>query len=231
MDERCRSGDLTANPALLHAAVLYLAHTRSGRSRQTLYPFADALGELSVWVSRLWAEALSRDRDVEGEEIDGPPTRTAAAGVTEQRAQLQRAVEGRNDVLVTFLRVEDHGAPLEIPETYGDLEAAACLGGRALGDVLHLELEGAEATLVRRGRMTTTIRVPAINAYTVGQLISFFTAEALIAAALYRVDPTTRDALEESRAWFEALAGRAGREAERAEIEAWRGRRDPRFVS
>lgn len=134
-------------------------------------------------------------------------------------------------MLVTFVRVEDHKVTLEIPEAYQDLEAVGYLSGRRLGDVLRLELESAEATLVRAGRMTTTIQVPAVNPYTVGQLFSFFTAEALIAAALYRVDPTAQDALDDSRTRFAALAGRPGYDQERDEIEAWRSQRDPRFVS
>ena len=231
MDARCAKADLFSNPALLHAVVLYLAHTRSGRSLQSIYPFADAFVDLSTWVSRLWAESLSSERDIDGEQSGGGPTRFAAAGVTDQRAQLQRVVEGPNDVLVTFVRVEDYKVTLEIPEAYQDLEAVGYLSGRRLGDVLRLELESAEATLVRAGRMTTTIQVPAINPYTVGQLFSFFTAEALIAAALYRVDPTAQDALDDSRTRFAALAGRPGHDQERDEIEAWRSQRDSRFVS
>lgn len=230
MDERCRSESLFENPAYLHGAVQYLAASRHGKGVRVIMPYADALGGLADWFVQLWAEGLSGGREVDGARVATGQTPLRARGASDQHSLLQLLLEGPNDKMVTLVRVEDHGLRMEIPTGYADLEAVGYLGGRALGEILNLEERATEISLAKRGRMTTTLHVPAVNPFTVGQLVSLLQTETVFTAALLGVDPFRQPSIEAGRRLSHAMAGRRGLEGERVEIEGWMQKKSPRFV-
>jgi glucose-6-phosphate isomerase len=230
MEEQCRTAQPSENPAMLLAATHYLAHTRKGRTTQVVMPYADSLRAVGEWYARFWAETLARTQDRDGRPIVCGQTTVPAVGATDQHSLLQLLVDGPDDKIVTFIQVDDFGPRVEVPSGYSDLEDVGYLGGHALGELLNLEQRATEVMLGRRGRPSATIRIPAVNAYTVGQLMQLLARTTLSAAALYRVEPWSHPALEESRRLAWAMAGRKGFEELRSEVEAWMQKRDPRFV-
>ncbi|MEA2624234.1 MAG: glucose-6-phosphate isomerase [Candidatus Binatota bacterium] len=230
MDERCRSASIFENPAYLHGAVHHLAHSEKGRSVQVIWPYADSLAGVADWFKELWAESLGKRYDRSGREVFHGQTIVRAVGVSDQHAQLQLFAEGPNDKIITFLRVEEPGPSLEVPQGYSDLEGVAYLGGHSLGELLNLEQRGTEISLARRGRMTTTVHVPAVNAFTVGQLLHLFELQTVFVAALADVDPFPIPGVEESKRLAYAMAGRRGYEESKADVQVWLQKKDPRFV-
>lgn len=230
MDERCREQSLAANPACLHAAVRYLLHQR-GRTVAVLMPYSDRLSAFGEWFCQLWAESLGKEVNRSGEKVEFGETPVRALGAVDQHSQLQLYLEGPRDKLVTFVRVEDHGKSVPVPRGYGDLDGVGYLGDHTLGELLNAELQATELALAKRGRPSTTIVVPAINAFTVGQLLFLLEMETVIMAGLAGVDPFGQPGVEEGKRLTCALMGRPGYEAEREEIERWQAARDPRYVA
>jgi glucose-6-phosphate isomerase len=230
MEERCRVASPFQNPAYLHAAVHYLAQTRRQKNVQVIMPYSDALLGLALWLSQLWAESLGKDRGLDGTPFASGQTVVTAVGAADQHSQLQLFVAGPNDKVVTFVRVEDHGFRLEVPSGYADLEGVGYLGGRTLGELLNLEQRATEALLAQRGRLSTTIHVPAVNAYTMGQLVRLLEVQVLAAAALHRVDPFDQPGIEEGKKLTYAMAGRKGLEETRAQVQASAQRKNPHFI-
>lgn len=229
MDERCRAPSLFENPAYLHGAVQFLARTRRDKTVLVMMPDCDGLAGLAEWFARLWARSLAQAQDVERRPARSGQTAVTAAGAGDQRSQLQLCAEGPDDKIVTFVRVRDHGARLEIPQAYSDLEGVGYLGGRTLGELIDLEQRAAEVLLAQRGRLTTTLELPALNPFTLGQLFALLELQTVFAAELHRVDPFRRAAAEEAERLVSALAGRAGFEEKKADVERWTQRRDSRF--
>ncbi len=92
-----------------------------------------------------------------------------------------------------FLRVEDHGREIEIPSAYGDLEGVGYLGGKGLGALLNMEQRATELALQQRGRLSLTLSVPQLNAFTLGQLFFLFEATTVFAggsASGRQLEPT-----------------------------------------
>jgi len=230
MDQRCASPSLAENPAYLLGAVHYLAHVARQKSVHVMMPYSEALACLADWWTQLVAEGLGKELDLDGRIVHNGITPLAAVGASDQHSRLQLFIEGPNDKLLTFVRVEDHGTRLEIPKGYSDLESVGYLGGRTLGELLNLEQRATEISLAERGRVTTTIHVPVVNAFTLGQLFYLLEIQIVLMAALYRVDPFNQPGIEAGKRLTYGMAGRRGFEEKRAEVEAWMQKKNPKFI-
>ena len=193
-------------------------------------PYSDALAGFAQWSAQLLAESLGKEHDLDGRVVHNGFTPLSAIGASDQHSQLQLFVEGPNDKIITFVRVEDHAVRLEVPEGYGDLDSVGYLGGHMLGELLNLEQRATEIALAARGRMTTTVHVPAVNPFTVGQVIYLLEVMTVLMAGLYRVDPFDQPGIEEGKRLTYAMAGRRGYEEKRAEVDAWVQKKNPRYV-
>jgi len=178
------------------------------------------LGAFSDWLLRLWSMAAASG--------SGAPTAPRGNGTIGSHVPLQRVLEGPPDELVVFLRVEDHGERLDVPSAYSDLEEVGCLGGASLGTLVDAECQAAEIVLARQGRPSLVFSLPAVNAFTVGQLVQAFATA--VAAVADGAPATGATAADEARRLAYGAIGRPGFDEERSAIEAWRSRRDPRFV-
>lgn len=220
MDQRTRSPQLWENPALLLAALLYLAETRAGTHTVVLMPYCDRLRALARWFAQLWAESLGKAVDLDGRPRACGTTPQAAVGASDQHALLQLWLDGPADRVVCFVRVEDHGREIEIPSAYGDLEGVGYLRGKGLGALLNMEQRATELALQQRGRLALTVSVPELNAFTLGQLVFLFEAATVFAAGLHRVNSWDQPGAEAGRRLTFGLAGRKAWE-DQAEVEAW----------
>jgi glucose-6-phosphate isomerase len=230
MDERCKAGTLETNPAYLHGAVQHLMRAARAKSVRVILPYSDRLAGVADWFAQLWAESLGKEHDLDGRVVHSGQTVVTAVGPGAQHSQLQLYVEGPDDKVVTFFRVEDPGPKVEIPEGYGDLAEVGYLGKQSLGELLNLEQRATEISLAKRGRATTTVQLPSIHPFTIGQLVYLLEVETVFVAALARVDPFTAGGIEEGKRFTYAMAGRRGYEEGRAEVDAWMGKKNPRFV-
>ena len=84
-----------------------------------------------------------------------------------------------------------------------------------------------EFALAQRGRPSATIDVPAMNPFTVGQLVYLLEMATIASGWLAGIDPFGQPAIERTKELTFGLMGRPGFEAHGAEIEAWLARKDP----
>jgi glucose-6-phosphate isomerase len=162
--------------------------------------------------------------------VEHGQTAVRARGSADQHSHLQLYLEGPRDKIVLFLRVEDHGEPLDIPAAYQDLEEVGCLGGNSLDALLNGSQHATELALARRGRPSVTLTLPAVNAFTVGQLVYLLEMATVATGWLAGIDPFGQPAIEQTKELTFGLMGRPGFEAQRAEIDAWVAGKDPRFI-
>jgi glucose-6-phosphate isomerase len=231
MAERCSAADPDANPAARLAAARYLLDTLHGVQVAVLMAYSDRLAPLTEWWRQLWAESLGKRAERDGVAIAVGHTPVPALGATDQHSQLQLYLDGPADKVITFLRVEDHGARLEIPRSYPDIDDVAYLGGHSLGELLNIEQRATELALAKRGRPTITIEVPEVSPYCVGQLLYLLEVEAALAAALYGVDPYRQPGVDEVKRLACGLGGKPGFEDERREMERWLGAKQMRYLT
>jgi glucose-6-phosphate isomerase len=215
--ERAESDDLLQNPAALYAALQWSADRESHARLHVLMPYTDRLRDLAEWYRQLWAESLGKRVDREGRVVNVGPTPLAAVGATDQHSQVQLFMEGPFDKVISFLVVDDLGDDLPIPQRPDLPPDLSYLPGHTLGELLRAEFDATSAALARMGRMSCTVRLPALTPSTVGEVIMFFQIATGYAGVWYGIDPFDQPGVELAKRLTYAAMGRPGYEHERQE--------------
>jgi glucose-6-phosphate isomerase len=230
MDQRMRAAESPlADPALALAGALW-SLARAGIHIVVLMSYAERLAAAGDWFCQLWGESLGKAVDRDGRVVEHGQTAVRARGSADQHSHLQLYLDGPRDKVVLFLRVDDHGEPLDIPAAYQDIEEIGCLGGNSLASLLNGSQHATELALARRGRPSATLTLPTVNPFTVGQLVYLLEMATVATGWLAGVDPFGQPAIEEAKELTFGLMGRPGFEERRAEIESWVAEKDPRFI-
>ncbi len=228
--ERCSVGDLWRNPAYMNGALHYLSQRRKRKQICVVMPYSDLLTGVAEWFCQLWAESLGKERNVKGKKVLGAQCPVRALGTTDQHSQLQLYMDGPDDKLIDFIRVENSSESVSIPRLHGDEEDLGYLGGHDLGELLRAEQMATEMALTRKGRMSTTIILDRVTPQTIGQLLFLFQIQTVFAAGLYGVNPFDQPAVEMGKRLTYGVMGRRGYEKERRELLSWRAGKKKRFV-
>ena len=207
MDARCKSDDVWKNPALLEAVLQFIAMQDMGINIQVVMPYADSLKYMADWFCQLWAESLGKNVTRKGKAVNVGQTPTKALGVTDQHSQLQLYTEGPYDKVITFLKVGAFRNQYEISHGCEEFPDVAFLGGKTLNALIEAERQGTEYALCRSGRMSQTITLPEVNAYTIGQLLFFFEMTTAYAGELLDVDAFNQPGVEGSKIASYAVLG------------------------
>ena len=210
MDERCRTSELSSNPAGLFAVLQHHAHTDRGAPIHVMMSYGDRLYGFADWFRQLWAESLGKQVDRSGRDVFTGPTPVNALGATDQHSQVQLYMEGPFDKTVTMLAVDQPAMDLAIPAEHADLPALAYLGGRTLGELLDAERIATAHALASNGRMNMTITFPSITAHTAGQFLMMLQIATVYAGELYGVNPLDQPGVELGKQLTYGLMGREG---------------------
>lgn len=205
------------NPALLMAAILYLYGQNYGRTIDVLMPYADGLRCFSEWFCQLWSESLGK--------LGLGLTPYPSVGTTDQHSQLQLWMEGPEDKVVVFLRIEDYSEDIKIPFVFQDMEGLSYLSGHLLSELIKAEEESTELALAKAGRPSITIVLPRIDAYYMGQLFMFFEIVTVLTGFLIGINPFNQPGVEEGKNFTYGMMGKKGFENKRQEVEASRERK------
>lgn len=210
MNRRCLEPDVWKNPAYMFGSLLYLMN-KKGRNINVLMPYADGLKSLAEWFCQLWAESLGKD----GYGITPYPS----TGTIDQHSQLQLWMDGPEDKVIIFIRLEEYGVDMEIPEIFKDLEGIGYLGGHRLSELIKAEEESTELALFKRGRPSMTIRIPLLDPYYLGQVFQFFEIATAFTGLLYNINPFNQPGVEEGKNFTYGMMGKRGFEEKRWEVE------------
>src|SRR5579875_1988000 len=130
--------------------------------------------------------------------------------------------------LVLFVRLEDHGAGVDIPAAYQDLPEVGYLGGHSLADLCNAAHQAAAAVFAHRRQPSATLTLPALNPFTMGQLVALL--QSLVAARDCLAGSDAAGEAVDRRRLLAGILGRRDLEAERAWVAEWLAQKDPRLV-
>src|SRR5574340_355915 len=208
---KCADAEIWKNPAYLFGTLLYLMEREEKRNINVLIPYADGLKPTAEWFCQLWAESLGKS----GLGLTPYPS----LGTTDQHSQLQLWMEGPEDKVVVFIKVNDYGVDFEIPRVFKDEEGTNYLGGHTLSELIKAEQGSTELALSKIKRPNMTISIPKIDAYHMGQLFHFFEVVTAFSGFLYGVNPFNQPGVEEGKNFTYGMMGKKGYEAKRKEAE------------
>jgi len=210
MQDRCHKTTWKENPAMLLAALKYIAYEK-GNKIDVMMPYSNRLYYLADWYRQLWAESLGKIRGRAGHKEFVGPTPIKALGVTDQHSQLQLYLEGPDDKFVQFIEVTQHPQKEPIPPCGFNEPDMNYLEGRSFGELIRKEQLATECAMIRNQRPSVTIVFDAITAFSVGEFIYLYEMATSIFGELLNVDAFDQPAVQQIKDFTCALMDRQGK--------------------
>jgi len=219
MFDRCSQDDILKNPAYLYALLHTILYRKKAKSIAILMPFSGTLKSTADWYVQLLAESLGKKYHrrikvgVDGVEnwladkeflFSKGRTPISAAGTNDLHSIQQNNVEGENNKVITFIRVEQFKTDLKIPGA-GDL-----LSGKSFSALMHLAQEATEWTLVSESRPNCTIIMPEVSAYNWGALLFFFEMATAFEGELLNINAFDQPGVEGYKNYMYYKLGKPG---------------------
>ena len=217
MDLTLKNTDITKNIAAQNALIHYLMDTQKGKYLSVMMPYSSRLKYVSDWYVQLWAESLGKEFDRAGNRVNNGPTPIKALGATDQHSQIQLYNEGKNDKVITFIRVDEFDSELNIPNIF-EYTGLNYLGGKSINQLINAEADATAVALSDYKRPNLTIRLPKINEYYLAQLFYMFEMQIAIIGELYNIDAFNQPGVEQAKNYTYALMGRLGYEESAHEL-------------
>ena len=240
MFDRCSQDDILKNPAYMYALLHTILYRKKAKSLAILMPFSQTLKSTADWYVQLLAESLGKQyhRKIQVG-IDGVEnwlvnkeslfskgrTPISAAGTNDLHSIQQNNVEGEDNKVITFIRVEKFKTDLKIPGK-GDL-----LSGKSFSALMHLAQEATEWALVSESRPNCTIIMSEVSAYNWGALLFFFEMATAFEGELLNVNAFDQPGVEGYKNYMYYKLGKPGMAPSIAEsIKNKPLIKDPKFI-
>lgn len=217
MDQRLQEAPLQDHAAYRLAACYYLLHRLKGRTFHLTLPYADSLPGLAAWGSQLWTMRLGQ--------ADPGLTPQWGRGPAEQYTTLASLCRANSQHVVTFWEVAKFHQQITVPTPFAQDDEIAYLGGQPLAAVLAAAKQAAACQLAEVGCPNLTIRLPEVNAFTIGQLIYLLEMTVVALGGLLGVDALAQSS---GRDLMEATCGLLGRPASAASGSVARQKCEPK---
>jgi glucose-6-phosphate isomerase len=225
MTRRCWLPDLDENIALRAALCHWLIWTRKAKPIHVAFPYANHLWGTAFWFRQLWAESLGKARNRAGETVHVGQTPVAALGTTDQHSQVQLYIEGPNDKVFTFWRVEKFASPGKIPARRFNLPAFDALAGKSLAKLLDAEQRSTAAALAEAGRPNCTVTLGRVDEEHLGAFLQMMEFQTAFMGELLNIDAFDQEGVELGKKYTYGLMGRKGFEQYREQFEAYEKKR------
>ena len=219
MHKRCNNADMFKNPAYMYAVLQTIQYLKKAKPISILMPFSEQLKSTADWYCQLLAESTGKkysrmikkgiDRKEEwlqdkGLIVNVGRTPVSSRGTNDLHSIQQNNIEGENDKVVTFIRIQNFKNDIAIPES-SDL-----LSGKSYSRLLSLAQEATEWALVQQQRPNCAIIMPEISAYTWGGLIFFFEMATAFEGELLNINAFDQPGVEGYKNYMYFKLGKPG---------------------
>lgn len=169
VEETCRSYNINENPALLLAALKYIATKEHGITAEVVMPYGDKLRSFGWWYAQLLGESLGKKYDLDGHVVYNGRTPVASVGTTDMHSLTQEHQQGKKNKLIQFISVE------QLPEDLSVLCDEKDVSGMVpMSRMLAAARRANEEALAKEGRMSCQISMKKLTPFHVGALMYFF---------------------------------------------------------
>jgi glucose-6-phosphate isomerase len=218
MAERCSTKDVFNNPSLMYAVMNTILYRIKGKNIAVAMPFCETLKSTAEWYVQLLAESLGKkyaravDVSREGVETWRPAgkalncgrTPVPARGTGDLHSIQQNNIEGENNKVVTFVRVEKFREDIRIGKD-NDI-----LSGQSYAKLMLLAQEATEWALVRESRPSCAITMPGAGPRHWGELVFFFEMATAYEGELLNVNAYDQPGVEGYKNYLYYKLGKTG---------------------
>lgn len=169
VEEACRSEKIEENPALMLAALKFIAMKEYGMAAEVIMPYGDKLRSLGWWYAQLLGESLGKKYDVNGNIVYNGRIPVAAVGTTDMHSLTQEHQQGAKNKLVQFITVK------KLPKDLSVIcDENGVSGPVPMSRMLSAAQRANEEALASEGRMSCHIAMAEMTPFHVGALMYFF---------------------------------------------------------
>jgi glucose-6-phosphate isomerase len=204
------------NPAM-QLAQIAAEFAAAGKPMLVLMPYSSRLKFVSDWFAQLWAESLGKVHP-NGSHTGTTPIKSF--GATDQHSVVQLFMEGPNDKLHMFIRLEQDERGTTIPNAEPSEPDMNYLGGKPFQTLLNAEQAATANALATMQRPNLTISLEKLDAHNLGYLLHTLMLATAVTGELWGIDAFNQPGVELGKKFTYGLMGRPGFEDVRAELEA-----------
>ncbi len=161
------STDLKVNQSAQSALMLYLYYQQGYRVHDSFF-FAVDLEGLGKWYRQLMAESIGKEYDVNGKRVCRDMLPTVSVGTGDLHSVAQLYLNGQKNIVTTFVSVEDI---------------------QKKSEYMHAFIEGTKLAYQKNGIPFSSLIVPSLDAYGIGQFMQCKMVEIIILGFLFQVNP------------------------------------------
>lgn len=199
MREMILNSDISTNPALRFAQLMYIAQNFYKRNILIVMPYKDALLDTAEWFQQLWAESLGKERNLKGDIVNTGMTPVRALGVIDQHSQLQLYIEGPHDKVILIIGVKEFNNNILVPKTLEEFPDVSYIGNHTLNEILKLEENATIESLINAKRPVLKIELERVDEENIGELMMFFEFATAYAGSLYQINAFDQPGVEHGK--------------------------------
>ena len=169
----CLESPIDKNPALMNAALKYLAAVEQNADVEVFMGYGAALKAVGEWYVQLLAESLGKRFDREGKTVYYGRTPVAAVGTTDMHAQTQQHQDGKRDKVIQFLEIAKVKNDIKTAKIFLEETSYEKYHGKSFDKLLKVALDANEAALTSDDRLSGRYILPELNERYLGQLFTF----------------------------------------------------------
>ena len=195
------TSDLKENQAYQYAALRNILY-RKGKTTEMLINYEPGMHYFSEWWKQLYGESEGKD---------GKGIFPAAADFsTDLHSMGQYVQEGMRNLFETVVKIENPRHSISIPEQNEDLDGLGYLQGKEIDFVNTKAFEGTLLAHTDGGVPNMIVKVPTMDAYSLGYVMYFFEIAVGISGYLNGVNPFDQPGVEAYKRNMFALLGKPG---------------------
>ena len=195
MEAACRSENIYENPALMNAALKYLAAAKYGCHIEVFMGYGERLGSLGQWYVQLLAESLGKRQNRSGETVYYGRTPVPAVGTTDMHAQTQLHQDGIRNKVVQFLQIKNMPGDIVLGMPF-DEPVFKKYHGLKMNEALAMALDSNAEALNSDNRFNARYVLPEMNAYHLGELFYFLMLSIAYEGELANIDAFDQPGVE-----------------------------------
>ena len=209
--ERTSAHPSPENPVEVYARMRNALY-QDGKKIEILVNFDPKLHYFSEWWKQLYGES-------EGKNHKGIFPASVDL-TTDLHSMGQWIQDGERTIFETVLSVKKPAIDHRVPENASNLDGINYLAGKRIDEVNKMAELGTRIAHVEGGVPNIHITLPALDEYSLGQLIYFFEKACGVSGYILGVNPFNQPGVEDYKRNMFALLGKPGYEKETAEIQS-----------
>lgn len=188
MLERCFNPDISQNPALAGAAVLYAARQK-GLRIHNLFLFAPELAGFGQWYRQLLGESIGKEYDRNGTVVNEGILPIISIGSTDLHSVGQLYFGGPKNIFTTFVAVSPPGPGPAVPDQLALGEIVPGIRGKSFDTLMAAIYEGVKKSYLSHNLPFAELVLSDLSPATLGQLLQLKMLETMLLGKLLNLNP------------------------------------------